>query len=72
GLEAARRIRRQASHQPRIVSVTANAMAQDRQLSQEAGMDDFVAKPVEVERIQEVLQETEDLLAHQVDVRTYN
>ncbi|MEM9667273.1 MAG: response regulator, partial [Bacteroidota bacterium] len=66
GLEAARRIRRQASHQPRIVSVTANAMAQDRQLSQEAGMDDFVAKPVEVERIQKVLQETEDLLAHQV------
>lgn len=47
GLEATRRIRAQPGpnqHVP-IIAVTANAMPSDRLACQEAGMDDFLAKP---------------------------
>lgn len=47
GLEATRRIRAQPGpnqHAP-IVAVTANAMPSDRIACQQAGMDDFLAKP---------------------------
>ena len=47
GLEATARIRALApGHQLPIVAMTANAFAEDRQRCMEAGMDDFVAKPV--------------------------
>ncbi|MDD2885085.1 MAG: PAS domain S-box protein [Dechloromonas sp.] len=47
GLEATRRIR-QLSRSKRvvIVAMTANAFAEDKQRCFEAGMDDFIAKPV--------------------------
>ncbi len=47
GLEATRRIRAQPGpnqHAP-IIAVTANTMPSDRIACQEAGMDDFLAKP---------------------------
>lgn len=39
----------------KIVAVTANATVDDRQLCQQAGMDDFLAKPVVMEELQSVL-----------------
>jgi signal transduction histidine kinase/ActR/RegA family two-component response regulator len=57
GLEAARRIRGEwpAHRQPRIVAMTASAFPEDRTLCLEAGMDDYVSKPVRAEELLQAL-----------------
>src|SRR5262249_7260501 len=55
GYQATRRIREQHRRLP-IVALTAKAMTGDREKALEAGCDDFVAKPVESERLVEVLE----------------
>ncbi|MFT3817491.1 MAG: response regulator [Rubrivivax sp.] len=57
GLEATRRIRA-GGGEPRvpIIAITANAFDQDRQACLDAGMDDFVAKPIEPEALRERLR----------------
>jgi CheY-like chemotaxis protein len=57
GLEAARRITAKwtAGVRPRIVAMTANAMQGDREMCLEAGMDDYLTKPIRVERLVEAL-----------------
>lgn len=57
GLEATRRFR--ASEQGRrtpIVAMTANAMQSDRDSCMAAGMDDYLAKPMETAALQRLLQ----------------
>lgn len=46
GLEATQRIRAARCSQPYIIALTANAFASDREACFQAGMDDFLAKPV--------------------------
>jgi len=57
GLEATRRIRAlqgSAGSVP-IIALTANAMAEDREACLEAGMDDYLAKPISPTRLQSLL-----------------
>jgi CheY-like chemotaxis protein len=46
GLEATRQIRMQLTHQPVIIAMTANAIQGDREQCLDAGMDDYISKPV--------------------------
>ena len=59
GLETTRRIRTQAAQggaQPRIIAMTANAMQGDREQCLDAGMDDYISKPIQVKELQAALE----------------
>jgi CheY-like chemotaxis protein len=58
GIEATQRIRASwpPNDQPRIVAMTANALAGDRETYLTGGMDDYVSKPIKVEELTRVLQ----------------
>jgi signal transduction histidine kinase/CheY-like chemotaxis protein len=53
GLEATRRILRQwpEGSRPRIVAMTANAAQEDYQACMEAGMDDYIVKPIRLKEL---------------------
>ena len=51
GLEATRMIRTCLEIQPIIIAVTANAMQGDRDGCMQAGMDDYMSKPIEIKEL---------------------
>ncbi len=64
GLEATRRIRAEfpADRQPIIIAMTANAMEGDKQDCLNAGMNDYISKPVMPEAIEAALQRSREAL----------
>lgn len=58
GLETTRTIRQRLSAEkpPRIIAVTAHALDYSREMCIDAGMDDYIAKPVQKEGLAEVLE----------------
>jgi CheY-like chemotaxis protein/anti-sigma regulatory factor (Ser/Thr protein kinase) len=67
GLEAARRIRDAesggAEKPARILALTANAYPEDREAALTAGMDGFLVKPLDAERLREAIAATAGQLA---------
>ncbi len=63
GLEATRQIRQRYARSPQsqrkhpwIIAMTANAMQGDRQICLEAGMDDYLSKPIQVKKLLHALK----------------
>lgn len=59
GLECTRYIRDNYNKQPVIIAMTANAMVEDREECIKAGMNNYIPKPVKIEILVNMLQETE-------------
>lgn len=56
GLQVAREIRKMSKKQPVIIAITANALEGDKEDCLNAGMDDYISKPVEINHLEEVLK----------------
>jgi CheY-like chemotaxis protein len=56
GLEATRMIRLCLQSQPVIIAMTANVMHGDRQACMQAGMNDYISKPVELNELVNMLE----------------
>jgi CheY-like chemotaxis protein len=60
GLEATQRIRDPKSlvlhHQVPIIAVTAHAIEGYREVCQQAGMDDYITKPITLKRLRDILE----------------
>jgi len=56
GLEATAHIRSNQAKQPYIVAMTANAMTEDRDVCLQSGMNDYLAKPMKLEELMNVLK----------------
>ena len=70
GLEATRQIRVQFANQrqaPYIVALTASAMKQDVERCLQAGMDDFIGKPVALKEMARVIDHLCAQLSSQED-----
>jgi two-component system, sensor histidine kinase and response regulator len=56
GMEATKIIRETEANQPVIIALTANTMQGDQQVCLDAGMDDYVSKPIKLEELIEKLK----------------
>jgi signal transduction histidine kinase/CheY-like chemotaxis protein/ligand-binding sensor domain-containing protein len=56
GLEATKNIRTKNITQPVIIAMTANAMQSDQEECLEAGMDDYLSKPVRVDTLKAMIE----------------
>lgn len=58
GLEATRRICKKWSknQRPWIIAMTAGALAADRERCMEAGMDDYLTKPIRITELEQALK----------------
>jgi len=68
GLEATRRIRQEwkGENSPRIIAMTANVTKEDREACIEAGMNDYLAKPIRVDELVTALNKAVPLAANGV------
>jgi signal transduction histidine kinase/DNA-binding response OmpR family regulator/ligand-binding sensor domain-containing protein len=66
GLEASRYIRQSNVKQPVIIAMTANALPEDREACLQAGMNDYISKPINLEILVQKLKETADKKAEKL------
>ncbi|OUR95845.1 hypothetical protein A9Q84_15200 [Halobacteriovorax marinus] len=43
------------SKRPKIIAITANAFVEDQERYMEAGMDDFISKPIDIDQLKEII-----------------
>ncbi len=55
GIDAAKRIRERWPKGPKIIAITAYALEGDRERCIKAGMDNYIAKPIQIEELRSVL-----------------
>jgi signal transduction histidine kinase/HPt (histidine-containing phosphotransfer) domain-containing protein len=69
GLETARQISQRwpAEKRPRIIAMTGNALLGDREKCLQAGMDDYISKPVRIGELQAALERWGPLRLHAPD-----
>ena len=74
GFETARRInvrfRSEPTERPRIVAMTGNAMQGDRESCLQAGMDDYITKPVRIDELKAILERWGRPVAAEATVHT--
>jgi CheY-like chemotaxis protein len=57
GIEATKIIRNDISKEIPIIALTAAVMQEDREQALDAGMNDFMEKPIKVDRLKEILEQ---------------
>jgi len=70
GLEATRVIRKEDIKQPVIIALTANAMTGDEQDCLQAGMDDYLSKPVKLDELMNKLSKWHTTMTNKATVRS--
>ncbi len=72
GLETSRTIRQDMAdtQRPRIVAMTANATESDRQACLDAGMDDYISKPFQIDRLVTALKQCPVRSSAPIDIDT--
>lgn len=67
GLEATEYIRKQEVEQQSspiaIIAITANATHDDQYICRRAGMNDYISKPIQIEKLKDILQKYETLIS---------
>lgn len=63
GIETTQIIRRDLHNQPIIIALTANALSEDREKCLNAGMDDYLSKPINIEELLKALKKAFELAA---------
>jgi signal transduction histidine kinase/DNA-binding response OmpR family regulator len=66
GLEATKKIRQLQQRQPVIIATTASAMAEDRNVCLEAGMDDYLSKPLRFDDLLKILEKWAPVIKNNV------
>jgi CheY-like chemotaxis protein len=69
GLEATRVIRKEDIKQPIIIALTANAMTGDEQECLQAGMDDYLSKPVKLDELMNKLSKWYTVVSNKAGIR---
>jgi CheY-like chemotaxis protein len=57
GITATHHIRASQQRQPWIIALTANALPEDRQICLDAGMDEYISKPISIPTLTRLLAE---------------
>jgi signal transduction histidine kinase/ligand-binding sensor domain-containing protein/CheY-like chemotaxis protein len=63
GMEATRLIRETLPYQPYIVALTANAMPEEREIYLKGGMDEYISKPMSLQKLKDIFKIAHDNLS---------